>query len=139
MTQLALPTCKPVPPAIGGVMEVWPEDRAPSKRDLDAFAGSNPRLADLLRRERNRSAELAVRRTAASLGIAEGRLGMEDRLTEAGTALEAIYGPFDSDKVTCKNSLRVAWLLGESAATATRSPRTRSQSTRSASRLFTEL
>lgn len=38
---------------------------------------------------------------------------MEDRILDAGVALEALYGPFDDD-ITRKISRRAAWLLSES-------------------------
>ena len=41
---------------------------------------------------------------------------MEDRLIDAGIALEALYGPFDSGEITRKISSRAAWLLGQSTA-----------------------
>ena len=63
--------------------------------------------------KRDRSTELAIRRTAASFGIVGGSFGMEDRILDAGVALEALYGPFDDD-ITRKISRRAAWLLSES-------------------------
>ena len=99
-----------------GVFDVWPEDRAPSMRDLDAFAAAARGWLTSCAGKRDRSTELAVRRTADSFGLIGGRFGVEDRLIDAGIALEAMYGPFDSGKITHKISLRAAWLLGESAA-----------------------
>ena len=98
-----------------GVFDVWPEDRAPSMRDLDAFAAAARGWLTSCAGKGDRSTELAVRRTAASFGIAGGRFGVEDRLIDAGIALEAMYGPFDSREITRKISSRAAWLLGESA------------------------
>ena len=60
--------------------------------------------------------ELAIRRTAACFGIVGGRFGVEERLLDAGIALEAMYGPIDGGGITQKISRRAAWLLGESAA-----------------------
>ena len=40
---------------------------------------------------------------------------MEDRLIDAGIALEAMYGPFDRGEITRKISQRAGWLLGRSA------------------------
>ena len=57
---------------------------------------------------------MAIRRTAASVGIAAGRLGAEDRIIDASVALEAMYGPLDSGDVTRKIRQRAAWLLGQS-------------------------
>ena len=99
-----------------GVFDVWPEDRAPSMRDLDAFAAATRGWLTSCAGKGDRSTELAVRRTAAAFGLTGGRFGVEDRLIDAGIALEAMYGPFDSGKITRKISSRAAWLLGESAA-----------------------
>lgn len=99
-----------------GVFDVWPKDQAPSMRDLDAFAAAARGWLTFCAGKEDRSTELAVRRTAASFGITGGRFGVEDRLIDAGIALEAMYGPFDSGEITRKISSRAAWLLGESAA-----------------------
>ena len=98
-----------------GVFDVWPKDRAPSMRDLNAFSAAARGWLTFCAGKGDRSTELAVRRTAASFGIAGGRFGVEDRLIDASIALEAMYGPFDND-ITRKISLRAAWLLSESAA-----------------------
>ena len=99
-----------------GVFDVWPQNRAPTMQDLDEFAGSARGWLTFCAGKGDRSTELAVRRTAASFGIAGGRFGVEDRLIDAGIALEAMYGPFGSGKITRKISSRAAWLLGESVA-----------------------
>ena len=99
-----------------GVFDIWPEDLKPSVPDLRAFAfaaASRGWVAFCAGKE-DRSTELAIRRTAASLGIAGGRFGAEDRLIDASVALEAMYGPLDSGDVTRKISQRAAWLLGQS-------------------------
>ena len=115
MTQLD-PNLRTGSPGGGrGVFDVWPEDQAPSMRDLDAFAAAARGWLTSCAGKGDRSTELAVRRTAASFGIAGGRFGVEDRLIDAGIALEAMYGPFDSREITRKISSRAAWLLGESA------------------------
>ena len=99
-----------------GVFDVWPKDRAPSMRDLDEFAAAARGWLTFCAGKGDRSTELAVRRTAECFGIAGGRFGVEDRLIDAGIALEAMYGPFDGGEITRKISLRAAWLLGASAA-----------------------
>lgn len=99
-----------------GVFDVWPKDQAPSKGDLDAFAAAASGWLTLCAGKEDRSTELAIRRTAASFGIAGGRFGLEDRLIDAGIALEAMYGPFDGSDIRRKISSRAAWLMGESAA-----------------------
>ena len=99
-----------------GVFDVWPRNQAPSMQDLKAFATAARGWLTFCAGKGDRSTELAVRRTAASFGIAGGRFGVEDRLIDAGIALEAMYGPFDSGEITRKISSRAAWLLGESAA-----------------------
>lgn len=99
-----------------GVFDVWPKDRAPSMRDLEAFAAAARGWLTHFAGREDRSTELAIRRTAASFGIAGGRFGVEDRLIDAGIALEAMYGPFDSGEITRKIRSRAAWLLGGSAA-----------------------
>ena len=83
-----------------GVFDVWPEDRAPSKEDLDAFAAAARGWLTFCAGRGDRSTELAVRRTAACFGIAGGRFGVEDRLIDAGIALEAMYGPLSSRDIT---------------------------------------
>lgn len=99
-----------------GVFDVWPKDQAPSMQDLDAFVAAARGWLTFCAGKGDRSTELAVRRTAASFGIAGGRFGVEDRLIDAGIALEAMYGPFDSGEIRRKIGSRAAWLLGESAA-----------------------
>ena len=96
-----------------GVFDVWPKDQAPSTRDLDAFAAAARGWLTHCAGQGDRSTELAIWRTAASFGIPAGRFGVEDRLIDAGIALEAMYGPFDI-QIRRKMSLRAAWLLGES-------------------------
>ena len=98
-----------------GVFDVWPEDQAPSMRDLDTFTAAARGWLTSCAGKGDRSTELAIRRTAASFGIAGGRFGVEDRLIDAGIALEAMYGPFDSGEITRKISQRAGWLLGRSA------------------------
>ena len=95
-----------------GVFDVWPRDRAPATRDLDAFVAAARGWLTHCAGKGDRSTELAIRRTAAAFGIAGGRFGVEDRLIDAGIALEAMYGPFDGD-ITQKISSRAASLLGE--------------------------
>ena len=97
-----------------GLFDVWPEDQAPSTRDIDAFAAAARGWLTHCAGEGDRSTELAIRRTAASFGTGAGRFGVEDRLIDAGIALEAMYGPFDS-QIRRRMSLRATWLLGESA------------------------
>ena len=100
-----------------GVFDVWPEDRAPSMPDVDAFRAAARGWRTYCAGKGDRSTELAIRRTAASFGIAGGRFGVEDRLLDASIALEAMYGPFGSGEgITQKISSRAAWLLGESGA-----------------------
>ena len=70
-----------------GVFDVWPEDRAPSVLDLDAFAAAARGWLTFCAGKGDRSTELAVRRTAASFGITGGRFGVEDRLIDAGIAV----------------------------------------------------
>ena len=95
-----------------GVFDVWPEDRVPSMEDLDAFTAAARGWLTYWAGRGDRSTELAIRRTAASFGIAGGRFGVEDRLIDASIALEAMYGPFDSS-ITQKISSRATCLLGE--------------------------
>ena len=99
-----------------GVFDVWPKDQAPSMRDLDAFTSAARGWLTFCAGKGDRSTELAVRRTAASFGITGGSFGVEDRLLDAGIALEAMYGPLDSGEITRQISSRAAWLLGDSAA-----------------------
>ncbi|MCY3590317.1 MAG: HEPN domain-containing protein [Acidobacteria bacterium] len=99
-----------------GVFDVWPEDQAPSRQDLETFVAAARGWVTLCAGKADRSTELAVRRTAASFGIAGGRFGVEDRLIDAGIALEAMYGPFASGGITRKISSRSGWLLGQSSA-----------------------
>ncbi|MYN63778.1 MAG: hypothetical protein F4X11_01915 [Acidobacteria bacterium] len=97
-----------------GVFDIWPDNLKPSVPDIRAFAAAARGWLSFCAGKGDRSTELAIRRTAASLGIAGGRFGMEDRLLDASVALEAMYGPFASnDKITRKISLRAAWLLGQ--------------------------
>ena len=97
-----------------GLFDVWPKDRAPTIGELDAFAAAARGWLTYCAGERDRSTELAIRRTAAAFGIPGGRLGLEDRLIDASIALEAMYGPYH-DEITRKVSSRAAWLLGNSA------------------------
>ena len=97
-----------------GAFDVWPEDQAPSMRDLDSFAAAARGWLTFCAMKGDRSTELAVRRTAACFGIAGVRFGVEDRLIDVGIALEAMYGPFGCGAITRKTSSRAAWLLGES-------------------------
>ena len=97
-----------------GVFDIWPKDLKPSVPDIRAFAAAARGWVSFCAGKEDRSTELAIRRTAASLGIAGGRLGAEDRIIDASVALEAVYGPFDSGEITRKISLRAAWLLGQS-------------------------
>lgn len=99
-----------------GVFDVWPEDQVPSMRDLDAFTAAALGWLSFCAGKEDRSTELAVRRTASSFGIAGGRFGQEDRLIDAGIALEAMYGPFGKRRITHKISFRSGRLLGKSAA-----------------------
>ena len=111
------PNLRTMPP--GGhrsVFDVWPRARAPSIQDLEAFTMAARGWRTYYAGKEDRSTELAVRRTAASFGIAGGRFGVEDRLIDASIALEAMYGPFDSGKgITRRIRSRAAWLLGNSA------------------------
>lgn len=97
-----------------GAFDLWPEDREPSVPELRAFAAAGRGWVAFCAGKGDRSTELAIRRTAASVGIAGGRLGAEDRIIDASVALEALYGPFDSGEVTRKINQRAAWLLGGS-------------------------
>ena len=98
-----------------GVFDIWPEDCKPSASDMRAFVAVARGWVSFCAGKGDRGTELAIRRATASLGIAGGRLGVEDRLIDASVALEAMYGPFASnDKITRKISLRAAWLLGQS-------------------------
>ncbi|MCY3735528.1 MAG: HEPN domain-containing protein [Gemmatimonadaceae bacterium] len=99
-----------------GLFDVWPEDQAPSKEDLDAFTAAAQGWLAFCAGKEDRSMELAIRRTSSSYGIAGGRFGVEDRLIDAGIALEAMYGPFGGVEITRKVSSRAAWLLGASCA-----------------------
>ena len=82
-----------------GVFDICPEDLKPSVADLRAFAAAGRGWVSFCAEKEDRSTELAIRRTAASLGIAGGRLGAEDRLIDASVALEAMYGPFDDGEI----------------------------------------
>ena len=116
MTQLD-PNLRTMPPGGDrGVFDVWPKDRAPSVRDLDAFVTAARGWLSFCAGKGDRSTQLAVRRTAAAFGIAGGRFGLKDRLIDAGIALEAMYGPLSGPGITHKISARAAWLLGETAA-----------------------
>lgn len=96
-----------------GVFDVWPDDRTPSAPDIQAFVTATRGWLSFCAGKRDRSTELAIRRTAASFGIAGGRFGAEDRILDAAVALEALYGPCHED-ITRKISRRAAWLLNES-------------------------
>ncbi len=97
-----------------GVFDVWLKDVKPSERDIRAFVAAARGWVSFCAGKGDRSTELAIRRAAASVGIAGGRFGLEDRLIDASVALEAMYGPLDSGDVTRKISQRAAWLLGRS-------------------------
>ena len=97
-----------------GVFDVWPADRVPSTRDLDAFAAAARGWLTHCAGKGDRGTELAIRRTAGAFGIAAGRFGVEDRLLDAGIALEAMYGPYYSG-IRYKISARAGWLLGNTA------------------------
>ena len=96
-----------------GVFDVWPDDRTPSPPDIQAFVTAARGWLSFCAGKRDRSTELAIRRTAASFGIAGGRFGTEDRILDAAVALEVLYGPCYED-ITRKISRRAAWLLNES-------------------------
>ena len=98
-----------------GVFDVWPKDRAPTRQEIDEFVAAARGWVSFCAGRRDRRMELAVRRTAACFGIAGGRFGVEERLLDAGIALEAMYGPIDVD-ITRNIRRRAAWLLGQSAA-----------------------
>lgn len=97
-----------------GVFDIWPEDIKPSEPDISEFVTAANGWVSFCARKGDRSTELAIRRTAAALGIAGGRFGAEDRIIDASVALEAMYGPFSDREITRKISLRAAWLLGDS-------------------------
>ena len=97
-----------------GVFDIWPKDLKPSVPDLRAFAAAGRGWVSFCAGKEDRSTDLAIRRAAASLGIAGGRFGKEDRLIDASVALEAMYGPFDDGEIRRKISRRAAWLLGQS-------------------------
>ena len=97
-----------------GLFDVWPKDRVPTLEELDAFAAAARGWLTYCAGERDRSTELAIRRTAAAFGIPGGRFGVEDRLIDVSIALEAMYGPYH-DEIRHKISSRAAWLLGDSA------------------------
>ena len=105
----------------GGVFDVWPKDHAPSRQEIDAFVAAARGWVSFCAGRRDRRMELAVRRTAACFGIVGGRFGVEERLLDAGIALEAMYGPIDDGQITRKISQRAAWLLGQSASERLRS------------------
>ena len=96
-----------------GVFDVWPKDRTPSAPDIQAFVTAAHGWLTFCAGKRDRSTELAIRRTAASFGISSGRFGTEDRILDAAVALEALYGPCNKD-ITRKISRRAASLLSES-------------------------
>ena len=97
-----------------GVFDIWPKDLTPSVPDIRAFAAAARGWVSFCAGKGDRRTELAIQRTAASLGIPGGRLGAEDRLIDASVALEAMYGPFDGGEIRRKISQRAAWLLGQS-------------------------
>lgn len=97
-----------------GVFDVWPKDQAPSRQDLESFVEATRGWLTFCAGKGDRSTELAVRRTAASFGIAGGRFGVEDRLIDAGIALEAMYGPFASHGIRGKIGSRAARLIADS-------------------------
>ena len=96
-----------------GVFDVWPEDHAPTPQEIDAFVAAARGWVTFCAGSGDRRMELAVRRTSACFGIAGGRFGVEERLLDAGIALEAMYGPIDYD-ITRTIRRRAAWLLGQS-------------------------
>ena len=96
-----------------GIFDVWPEDRTPSAPDIQTFQAAAHGWLTFCAGKRDRSTELAIRRTAASFGIAGGRFGTEDRILDSAVALEALYGPCNED-ITHNISRRAAWLLNES-------------------------
>ena len=73
-----------------GVFDVWPKDHAPSRQEIDAFVAAARGWVSFCAGRRDRRMELAVRRTAACFGIVGGRFGVEERLLDAGIALEAM-------------------------------------------------
>ena len=97
-----------------GVFDVWPKDHAPTRREIDDFVAAARGWVSFCAGKRDRRIELAVRRTAACFGIAGGRFGVEERVLDAGIALEAMYGPIDVE-ITRNIRRRAAWLLGKSA------------------------
>ncbi len=97
-----------------GVFDVWPEDHTPARKEMDAFVAAARGWVSFCAGRRDRRMELAVRRTATCFGIAGGRLGVEERLLDAGIALEAMYA-IDVD-IARNIRRRAAWLLGQSAA-----------------------
>lgn len=99
-----------------GVFDVWPKDQVPCRRDLYAFVAAARGWLTFCSGKADRSTELATRRTASSFGIPGGRFGVEDRLIDAGIALEAMYGPFGRGSIRHSISSRAARLLGESLA-----------------------
>ena len=74
-----------------GVFDIWPEDHAPTGDEMDAFAAAARGWVSFCVGKGDGSTELAIRRTAAFLGIARGRFGTEDRIIDASVALEAMY------------------------------------------------
>ena len=96
-----------------GVFDVWPKDRTPSAPNIQAFVTAAHGWQTFCAGKRDRSTELAIRRTAASFGVLGGRFGTEDRILDSAVALEALYGPCNED-ITRKISRRAAWLLSES-------------------------
>ena len=97
-----------------GVFDIWLKDVKASVPDIRAFAAAARGWVSFCAGKGDRRTELAIRRGAASFGIAGGRLGLEDRLIDASVALEAMYGPLDSGEVTNKIRQRAACLLGRS-------------------------
>ena len=109
------PNYRTVSSAGWGVFDVWPKDHAPTRQEIEEFVAAARGWVSFCAGRQDRRMEMAVRRTAACFGIAGGRFGVEERLLDAGIALEAMYGPIDYD-ITRRIRQRAAWLLGQSAA-----------------------
>ena len=99
----------------GGVFDVWPKDHAPTRQEIEEFVAAARGWVSFCAGKQDRRMELAVRRTAACFGLPGGRFGVEERLLDAGIALEAMYGPIHVG-ITRTLRRRAAWLLGHSAA-----------------------